>query len=140
MGRHKTCRYIGWIFCRGNPRGCPIVGRFSKIDSAVSRYESRPTQAQQTDNYPGGLEHKERRSPFPTNDSILCPGRGFRREQRSLFPTTTAKCQHALAISVLVVTSHSRMVPSHAPEARVFPSGENDTETTCLLCLRVVIF
>ncbi len=87
MGRRKTCRYIGWVFCRGNPRGCPIVGRSSKIDSAVSRYESRPTQTQETDNYPGGLGHKERRSPFPTNDSVLCPGRDFRKEQRSLFPT-----------------------------------------------------
>ena len=58
MGRHKTCPYIGWMPCRGNSRGCPIVGRFSKIDVLVSRYESRPTQAQETHNYPGSLEHK----------------------------------------------------------------------------------
>ena len=77
MGRHKTRPYIRRILCRGNPRGCPIVGRFSKIDDFVSRCESRPTQAQQTGDYPGGLEHKERRSPFPTNDSVLCPGKGF---------------------------------------------------------------
>ena len=82
MDRRKTpidrdCPYIGSIPCRGNPRGCPIVGRFSKIDSAMSRYESRPTQAQETDNYSGGLKHKERRSPFPTNASVLCPGKGF---------------------------------------------------------------
>ena len=96
MGRHKTCPYIGWIPCRGNPRGCPTVGRFWKIDTAVSRYESRPTQAQEADNYPGGLEWMERRSPFPTNDSVLCRGRRFRREQRSLFPTT-AKCRYTLA-------------------------------------------
>ena len=95
MGKHNTCPYIGWIPCRGNPRGCLIVGRFSKIDIWVSRYEYRPTQTQQTGNYPGGLEQMERRSPFPTNDSVLCRGRGFRREQRSLLPTT-AKCQHAL--------------------------------------------
>ena len=98
MGRHKTCPYIGRIFCRGNPRGCPIVGRFSKIDRAVSRDKYTPTQAQQTDDYPGDLEHRERRSPFPTNDLFLCRGRGFRSEQRSLFTTTTAKCQHALGI------------------------------------------
>ena len=81
----STCPYIWCIPCRGNPpmdrdastRGCPIVGRFSKIDSAVLRYESRPTQAQQTDDYAGGLEQVERRSPFPTNDSVLCPGKGF---------------------------------------------------------------
>ena len=91
--------YIGWILCRGNPRGCPIVGRFSKIDSALSRYESRPTQVQETDNYPGGLEQIERSAPFPTNDSILCRGKGFRSEQRSLFTTTTAKCQHALVLN-----------------------------------------
>ena len=24
MGRHKTYPYIGWIPCRGNPRGCPM--------------------------------------------------------------------------------------------------------------------
>ena len=87
MGRHKTCPYIRRILCRGNPRGCPIVGRFSKIDDFVSSgflvipiyrgCESRPTQAQQTGDYPGGLEHKERRSPFPTNDSVLGPGKGF---------------------------------------------------------------
>ena len=77
MGRRKIYPYIGRIPCRGNPRGCPIVGRFSRIDRAVSRYESRPTQAQETHNYPGSLEHKERRSPFPTNDSVLCPGKGF---------------------------------------------------------------
>ena len=74
MGRHKTCPYIGRILCRGNPRGCPIVGRFSKIDSAVSGYESQPTQAQQTDDYPGGLEQMERRLLFPTNGSVLGPG------------------------------------------------------------------
>ena len=62
MGRYKTF---------------PIVGRFSKIDSAVSRYEYRPTQAQEIDNYPDSLKHKERRSPFPTNASVLCPGKGF---------------------------------------------------------------
>ena len=77
MGRHKTCPYIGRIPCRGNPCGCPIVGRLWKIDSAVSRYESRPTQAQETHNDSGSLEHKERRAPFPTNASILCPGKGF---------------------------------------------------------------
>ena len=108
----STCPYIGWMPCRGNPPidrdastcGCPIVGRFSTIDSAVSRYESRPTQAQETDNYPADLEHKERRSPFPTNDSALCSGRGLRSEQLSdsrnggsLFTITTAKCQHTLA-------------------------------------------
>ena len=38
-------------FCRGNPCGCPTVGQFSKIDRAVSRYESRPTQAQETNNH-----------------------------------------------------------------------------------------
>ena len=76
--------------------GCPMVGRFSRIDSTVSRYESRPTHAQETDNYLGGLEQMERRSPFPTNDSVLCRGRGFRSEQRLLYPATTAKCQHAL--------------------------------------------
>ena len=88
MGRHKTCPYIGEIPCRGTPRGCPIVGQFSKIDTVVSRYESRPTQAQETDNYPGNLEHKERRSPFPTNASVLCRGRGFRSEHRPVFTTT----------------------------------------------------
>ena len=77
MGRHKTYPYIRRILCRGNPRGCPIVDRFSKIDSAVSRYEYRPTQAQETDNCPGRFKHKERSSPFPTNDSVLCPGKGF---------------------------------------------------------------
>ena len=77
MGRHKTCPYIGAIPCRGNPCGCPIVGRFSKSDRALLRYEDRPIQAQQTDNHPGNLEHKERRSPFPTNDSFLCLGKGF---------------------------------------------------------------
>ena len=40
--------------------------------SVLSRYESRPTQVQQIDNYPGGLEQMGRRSPFPTNDSVLC--------------------------------------------------------------------
>ena len=68
--------------------------------SALSRYKSRPTQVQDTDTYPGGLEQTERSSPFPTTDSILRRGKGFRREQRSLFPTTTAKCQHALATSL----------------------------------------
>ena len=81
------------------------VGRVSRLDSAVSRYESRPTQAQQTDNYPSGLEHKERRSPFPTNESVLCRGRGFRSEQRSLFTTTTAKCQHTLATYIMTADS-----------------------------------
>ena len=79
------------------------VSRFSDIDSAVSRYESQPTLAQQIDNYPGGLEHKERRSPFPTNDSVLCRGRGFRRKQRSLFPPTSAKCQHALVTCIMTM-------------------------------------
>ena len=46
-------------------------------------------QAQETDNYADGLEQMERRDPFPTNASAFCPGSGFRREQRSLFPTTT---------------------------------------------------
>ena len=78
----------------------PIVGRFSKIDKAVSRYEYRPTQARQIDNYPGGLEQMERRSPFPTNDSVLCRGRDFRSEHRSVLTTTTAKCQHALVIEI----------------------------------------
>ena len=77
MGRHKTCPYIGRIPFRCNPCGCPIVGRFSKIDRVVSRYESRPTQSQETHNYPGSLEHKERKSPFSTNDLVLCPGKGF---------------------------------------------------------------
>ena len=45
------------MFCRGNPRGCPIVGRFSKINRAVSRYEYTPTQAQEIDDYP--LEQME---------------------------------------------------------------------------------
>ena len=51
------------------------VGPFSKIDCTVSRYGLRSTQAQETNNYPGDLEHKERRSPFPT---------------------INVKCQHAL--------------------------------------------
>ena len=37
----------------------------------------------------------ERRSPFPTNDSVLCLGGRVRRGQRWLFPTT-GKCQHGL--------------------------------------------
>ena len=50
--------------------------------------ETRPTHAQGCDNYRGGLDQMERSSPFPTNDLVLCCGKGFRIEQRSLFYTT----------------------------------------------------
>ena len=36
MGTHKTCPYIAWIPRRGNPRGCPIVGRDSYLDTQMS--------------------------------------------------------------------------------------------------------
>ena len=93
-----SLRDFFWGLFGTQPIELPLVGREQNLTdekiggspispSAVSRYESRPTQTQGIDNYPGGLEHKERRSPFPTNDSVLCPGRCFRKEQRSLFPT-----------------------------------------------------
>ena len=48
LGRHKTCPYILVESCRGNPCGCPAVGRLSKIDSAVSRFISRHPDVNRT--------------------------------------------------------------------------------------------